>query len=126
MIFCADFVRINLQYAPIMLSLVHQAAIELPNKVPASAGDAEKKMVAELKGSEKQIVWAEQIRAKKIAEFEAAATRAAAATPEQKKGHEDTDRKIALLREKLNTESDCRWWIDRKDDGLSMLLKEIK
>lgn len=71
-------------------------------------------MVA-LTGSEKQIAWAEKIRAKAIDDLDAIKT--------QEEKDETFKAKIKTI---LLEQSESKWWIENKDNAIKVVAKSIK
>ncbi|MBB4017409.1 hypothetical protein GGR16_002438 [Chelatococcus caeni] len=98
----------------------------------------------ELVGSEKQVAWAKDIRAKALDEVADMVARAAQAhgmsvgpirLDDPAEWIDETKAKAAALTEKLAGEralikifaqSGAKWWIDRRDLGLAALAKEVR
>ena len=82
----------------------------------AKARDEEAKVkgYAELTGSEKQVRWANDIRAKKLADAEDLATKV-------NKNKGKFDEAVKTLKDKTS----ASWWIDRRDNTIMDILKEL-
>lgn len=79
-------------------------------------------------GSEKQVMWAEQIRAKYLGEandllayFDSEAKRTNADPEQYAAGRADLVDRIG----RLEAKSDARWWIDSRTQVIRQLLKAI-
>jgi len=89
--------------------------------------------VNELKGSEKQIAWAEKIRSTKIKQVEFAIEKNAESWEKEKSGkfydaeaekfYQDYAEKMKVLLNKLLGQDSAKWWIDNKDSTISGLDK---
>ena len=80
----------------------------------AAAESAKENGWAELKGSEKQIAWAESIRAEKMAEMK----KMPAANDQTKAIKEKIVETMAGINE-------ARWWIDSRNDAAAALVKKV-
>lgn len=82
-----------------------------------------------LKGSLKQVAWAEKIRAERIAALEKAmeahTRQYEARSPEEKAFFQDSWEEerahMGELRDWLSRQESASWWIDRRDSGLGAL-----
>lgn len=95
--------------------IAYYKTIDCPEcRAKAAAKDAQDKGYAELTGSAKQVSWANDIRTKMMASAEALAAKVT-------RNREMFDKAI----ETMKNETSASWWIDRRDDTINDLLKEI-
>jgi len=101
--------------------LIRKEENEKAAKINESAG------LPELKGSDKQIAWAETIRAKKVSELDKSLSdndleylkkRA------HRQGIADADKKIDIAIVSIKSKTSASWWIDSRDYNAEMLLLE--
>lgn len=78
----------------------------------AAAAAKQNANMPKLEGSEKQIAWAEQIRAKVLTPAIMTATPKA-----------DAPAEVVEALESIKNETSASWWIDHKDFGLNTLLR---
>lgn len=83
-------------------------------RAKAQAAALEAKGYATLEGSEKQVSWANEIRAKKIADAEMLAA----------KVNKNKDLFDGAINEMKN-ETSASWWIDRRNNTIMDILKEL-
>ena len=83
-------------------------------RAKAAANNAKDNGFAELTGSPKQVSWANDIRAKKLADAEKLATKVT----------KNKDMFISAI-DKMKNEASASWWIDRRDDTIMDILKEL-
>lgn len=80
----------------------------------AAAESAKENGWAELKGSEKQIAWAESIRAEKMAEME-----------KMPAANDQTNAIKEKIMETMAGINESRWWIDSRNDAAAALVKKV-
>lgn len=103
------------KYADRERKINYYKTIDCPEcRAKALAKEAQSKGFAELTGSTKQVNWANDIRNTKMAEIEAFAAKVT-------RNHEMFDKAVATLKD----EASASWWIDRRDDDIKDILKEI-
>lgn len=83
-------------------------------RAKAAAAEAQADGLAELTGSSKQVSWASDIRAEKLADAEKLATKVT-------KNKDMFDGAV----NKMKNETSASWWIDRRDDTIMDILKEL-
>jgi hypothetical protein len=102
-------------YADREKKIAYYKTINCPDcRAKAAGEDAQKKGYAELTGSAKQVSWANSIRSKMMHEVDELAAKVT-------RNKEMFDKAV----ETLKNETSASWWIDRRDNTVMDLIKEV-
>lgn len=78
-----------------------------------------------LTGSEKQVAWAETVRADLLAQVDATIAKMDAANPNPDDKGRAVREQVIAARERMSRQTSAAWWLDHRSDSPQMVLKSL-